>query len=110
MTPGHVYSVYEIKGPDGLYVGSCAVTPAQRWSNHKSYALRSRVRSPIYLAMRKHGVAAFRFAVVAEFDSLAKSRRAETALIRRYARAGVRLYNATRKAGGRIGSHGKALA
>ncbi len=58
-----------------VYVGKSAM-PANRWCSHKS-ASRRGAESPLYAAMREHGVDAFEFVVVEECASEAKSYDAE---------------------------------
>jgi hypothetical protein len=106
----HVYSVYEIEGPDAIYVGSTVKTLARRLREHDSQARCSKYRSALHVAIRKHGIAAFSIAAVGEFPSMREARNAELSLMRQHDRNGVRLYNVRRAASGRIGSHEEAFA
>jgi group I intron endonuclease len=51
-----------------LYVGKTN-DPKVRWRAHKNNARNHALRWPLYAAMRKYGVDAFNFHVVAEYDT-----------------------------------------
>lgn len=64
-----------------LYIGQ-SIDPLDRWSTHKSHALKGYDSSPfLYRAIRKYGPDVFTFEVIASYDDQETANRAETFFI-----------------------------
>jgi hypothetical protein len=93
--------VYVIRGPNGAYVGE-TIEAKKRWWTHKGIARGASPQSrPLYVWMRRHGVEAFSFEVVATCVTPCgpggwsdDARAVEKTVIRQLEADGVRLLNA----------------
>lgn len=86
------YSVYEIwsEACGGVYIGRTKM-PSIRWKAH--CAMAKYHNAPLYEAMRKHGVAQFRFVVVEDFDNRLASADAEVRRISMHINNGQVVFN-----------------
>ena len=82
-----------------VYIGITKQKPEQRWKRHQ----RGWHNPALHRAIRKHGSKAFRFVVVAEFDSWEVASAAERRAISKATQNGIRLYNATAGGEGCLG-------
>jgi group I intron endonuclease len=76
--------VYEIvhRASGKRYVGITIKRPAQRWSSHRHAAVKRDSPTHLHRSMRKHGVEAFDFRVVAGLPTVALAKLAEISLIK----------------------------
>lgn len=89
---GAILKLYEIRNTINttVYVGITRSSIKQRWSSHK-WAAKVGI-SPLYLAMRKHGIENFSIHLIAEFGEESKLQLAERTRIQQQ-RAQTSCYN-----------------
>ena len=101
-----IHSIYLIEGPSGVYVG-CTRHWKSRRSGHWSAARRAHGGQPVHKAMRRDGLSAYTFRIVAQTKNIHSGRCVESTILHQLRCAGeptlneVRAYH--RVAGGFFG-------
>lgn len=96
-----LWRVYEVTGPDGVYIGS-ARNYKKRWAAHRTRAKCNAGPSPFQRAIQQHGIDAFEFRVLCTCRTREDADARERAVIAQRRAAGQTLYNSTD--GGKNGS------
>ncbi len=89
-----VYSVYEIAGPDGTYIGATGQSVSRRWSQHMSGG-PGQTNSRLHASVQKHGKRSFAYRVLAQATNRQDASYVERAIIAQRVADGVELYNST---------------
>ena len=96
--------IYLITSPTGhQYVGKTVANVRRRWLEHKSDALKRRVRSRLHNAIRKHGPEVFKVQPIAQFTNHEQLVRAEQLFIAELGTRSPQGYNLTDGGDGSIG-------
>ena len=94
MASKAVFSVYEIVGPTGIYVGKTKLSAAARWAKHRN-AAQSGSPQHLHRALRLYGVEAFSVTTVMQTETEVDAFACESARIAQRRAAGDVLYNMT---------------
>lgn len=90
-----VYTVYEIIGPDGVYIGATGQRVERRWTQHVSGG-RGQTSRRLYEALALHGRDAFTYRALVQTRDVGAAAELEHAFVADRRAGGLNLYNASR--------------